>query len=103
MVEKMILEVLDTPKELRLIIDTEIPTLCVKGTDSTPVEGIEVSDTLYYMIDRSPDMGETISDVWRVSASEGGWYEIPTHQKLIDFINQILAKCPFANIWVESY
>lgn len=105
MIEKMMLEVLDAPKSVRIIIDTNLPALC--GNISDTIEeignGEKISDTMYYMIDRSPDQGETVSDVWHVSTSCGGGIEIPTNVLLIDFINQITCCCKDAKIWVESY
>lgn len=101
----MMLEVLDAPQSVRIIIDTNLPAL--SGNISDTIEelgnGEEISDTLYYMIDRSLDQGETVSDMWHVSNSCGGGFEIPTHQLLIDFIKQITCHCKDAMIWVESY
>lgn len=105
MIEKMMLEVLDAPESKRIIIDTELPAL--SGNTSDAIEelgwGEKISDTLYYMIDRSPDQGETVSDIWHVSNSCGGGIDIPTHALLMDFINQITDRCKDAKIWVESY
>lgn len=103
-IERMMLDVLDAPNSLRVIIDTKLPTI-----DSTPeaIEslsyGEEFPDTLYYMIDRSPDQGETASEMWKVSASSGGWFEIPAHALLLKFVKRITNECPNAKIWVESY
>lgn len=91
MIEEMILEVLDAPKKLRIIIDTQLPSLC------------DISETLYYMIDRSDDCGETVIDKWHISSSAGGMVEIPTHGQLLDFVEQITRHCPDAKIWVEDY
>ena len=105
MIEKMMLEVLDAPKSVRIIIDTNLPAL--SGNISDTIEelgnGEEISDTIYYMIDRSPDQGETVSDMWHISTSCGGGFEIPSHAFLIGFINQITCHCKDAKIWVESY
>ena len=104
-IEKMLLEVLDAPKSVRIIIDTNLPALCgnLSGTIEELGNGEEISDTIYYMIDRSPDQGETVSDMWHVSTSCGGGFEIPSHKLLIDFIAQITDHCKDPKIWVESF
>lgn len=100
-----ILQVLDAPTELRIIIVTHLPALCSNITDTIEelAYGEKISDTLYYMIDRSPDNGETASDMWVVSNSCGGAIEIPSHTLLLDFVEQITSHCPDAKIWVEGY
>lgn len=104
MIEKMMLEVLDAPKSVRIIIDTKLPALNnPQETIENLGNGEEISDTLYYMIDRSPDQGETESDVWFVSNSCGCGFEIPSHALLLDFIKRITDHCKDAKIWVESY
>lgn len=104
MIEKMMLEVLDAPNSVRIIIDTNLPAL---NNPQETIENLsdeeEISDTLYYMIDRSPDQGETVSDVWHVSASCGGGFEIPSNKYLLDFIERITKYCKLPEIWVESY
>lgn len=105
MIEKMMLEVLDAPESVRITIDTELPAL--SGNISDTIEKLgndeKISNTLYYMIGRSPDQGETVSDVWHVSNSCGCGIEIPTNVLLIEFINQITCRCKDAKIWIESY
>lgn len=105
MIEKMMLEVLDAPKSVRIIIDTNLPALC--GNLSDTIEeldnGVEMSDTMYYMIDRSPDQGETVSDMWHISTSCGGGFEIPTNAMLLSFVKLITDHCKDPKIWVESF
>lgn len=105
MIEEMMLEVLDAPKSVRIIIDTNLPALSNNISDTIEElgNGEKISDTLYYMIDRSPDQGETVSDVWYVSNSCGGGIEIPSHAILIGFIKRITDHCKDAKIWIESY
>lgn len=104
-IEKMLLEVLDAPTSVRIIIDTNLPALC--GNLSYTIEelgdGVEISDSMYYMIDRSPDQGKTVSDMWHVSNSCGGGLEIPSNALLLDFIERITDHCKAAKIWIESY
>lgn len=105
MIEKMMLEVLDAPKSVRIIIDTNLPALC--GNLSDTIEeldnGVEMSDTMYYMIARSPDQGETVSDMWHVSTSCGGGFEIPTNAMLLSIVKLITDHCKYPKIWVESF
>ena len=104
MIEKMMLEVLDAPKSVRIIIDTKLPALYYpQETIENMGNGEEISDTLYYMIDRSPDQGKTASDMWHVSNSCGGGLEIPSNALLLDFIERITDYCTDAKIWIESY
>lgn len=104
MIEKMMLEVLDAPQRVRIIIDTKLPALNnVQDTIEELGYGEKISDTIYYMIDRSPDQGETVSDMWHVSNSCGGGFEIPSNNLLLDFIEQITDHCKDAKIWVESF
>lgn len=101
----MVLEVLDKPHTLRIIVDTQLPTLA--GDSEYNLDeiryGEDFSDTLYYMIDRSDDMGETVSDKWHITNSCGGAIVVPTHALLLDFIERITSHCPDATIWVETY
>ena len=104
MIEKMLLEVLDAPKSVRIIIDTKLPALDnPQETIENMCNGEEILDTLYYMIDRSPDQGKTESDVWYVSTSCGGGFEIPSNRILLDFIKRITDHCKDPKIWVESF
>lgn len=105
MIEKMILEVLDNPLCVRLIVDTKLPSLCNNLSDMIEElgNGEDISDTIYYMIDRSPDQGGIVSDMWHVSNSCGGGFEIPSHSLLLSFVEQIVRRCPKSEIWVESY
>lgn len=105
MIEKMMLEVLDAPTSVRIIIDTRLPSLIgnISDTIESISNGEEIWDTLYYMIDRSPDCGMTKSDMWHVSNSCGGGLEIPSNALLLDFIERITDHCKDPKIWVESF
>lgn len=105
MIEKMMLEVLDAPESVRIIIDTKLPALSgdISDTIDELADGEEITDTIYYMIDRSPDQGETVSDMWYVSTSCGGGFAFPSNKLLLDFIGRITSRCKDAKIWVEPY
>lgn len=91
MIEKMILEVLDNPKDKRIIVGTKLPSLD------------EFSPRLYYMIGRSPDCGDTIADMWFVTPSIGNEITFKSHELLLEFIMKLDDACKDLKCYVESY
>lgn len=89
---KAMLEVLDDPKRLRVIVNTNIPNLKSIGVEN-----------LYYMIDRSEDLGETAADHWYVTNSDLAGREFGTSEEVIKFMQSLAATGVTLNIYAETY
>lgn len=101
---KMMLYVLDKPTEYRIVICTDAPV--IEGACSDTLEALknrETLDGLYYMIDRTSDIGETVANDWHVTTNCGGSAIIPTNGLLIRFIKQVLKACPNAKMMTDCY
>lgn len=98
------LEVLDAPTKLRIIVDTKIPALTdIAMTIENLTDGNDIEDTMYFMIDRTNDVGITESKEWYVSSSCSECFTIPTNAMVLDFIDNVVRKCNDAKVWVETY
>lgn len=101
---EMLLEVLDAPTKNRIIIQTQIPT----SFDYEEVANLDDFDydnptsTVYFMIDRSEDAGETVCDKWQISSNNNDWWVSSSSEKVADFIIHIATSC-VARVYVESY
>ena len=103
---EMLLEVLDAPTECRIIVQTPIPT----ASDYGKKMKIELGDfdyddpisTIYFMIDRSEDMGETACDKWQITSNNNDWLESSSSVKVADFIMHIVTSCN-AKVYVEGF
>lgn len=77
--QECMLEVLDNPKEKRIIVETNIPSLG------------HIGETIYYMIDKSTDCGDTVIKglEWQVTNNEGAGTEAPDNRSVILLGNYI--------------
>ena len=89
---RAMLEVLDDPKQLRVIVYTNIPTLESIGEEN-----------LYYMIDHSEDCGETVADHWHVINSDGAGCKFGTNEEVINFFEAIAKMGVELSIHTETY
>lgn len=99
-IELMMLQVLDDPTSVRIIVETKYPNLESE------------SDNAYFMIDRSNGgvihavTGEVIDeaevyDYWQVSDSIGQTRKFNTNVELIEFLDSI--EYIITKAWVESF
>lgn len=103
-IEQMVLDVLDDPTGLRIIVDTKLPALLDGSIDvHKMIMDDVVEESLYYMIDRTSDCGQTVSDEWHITNSVGGGLVIPTNGWLVIFIENLLHRCKDAVVHTESY
>lgn len=86
------LQVLDDPKQLRIIVYTNIPTLESIGEEN-----------LYYMIDRSEDCGETVADHWHVTNSDGTGCKFGTNEEVFNFMQSLAATGVTLKVHTETY
>lgn len=86
------LQVLDDPKQLRIIVYTNIPTLESIGEEN-----------LYYMIDHSEDCGETVADHWYVTNSDVTGCKFGTNEEVINFFEALAKTGIELNIHTETY
>lgn len=91
MIEQLLLTVLDAPTEKRIVIETDLPVF-----DDT-------DDNLCYMIDRSPDQGDTVSDKWHVSTNVGSLRTFDSHKGVLSLVNKIISATNEAEIRIESF
>lgn len=91
MIEQLLLEVLDAPTEKRIVIETDLPVFD------------DVDNNLYYMIDRSPDQGDTTSDKWHVSTNVDSLRTFDTHKEVLSLAKKIMAAANEADIRIESF
>ena len=96
-IELMMLQVLDDPTGVRIIVETKYP-------DFSDQNGIQ---NAYFMIDRG-DCGmpndkesEVVFDYWQVSDSLGQCKKFNSNIELIEFLNSI--EGIITNAWVESF
>lgn len=99
-IELMMLQVLDDPTSVRIIVETKYPNLESE------------SDNAYFMIDRSNGgvihavTGEVIDeaevyDYWQVSDSIGQTRKFNSNVELIEFLDSI--EYIITKAWVESF
>lgn len=86
------LEVLDNPKEKRIIVETCIPNLA------------RIDEQVYYMIDKTYGCGEEVIEgtEWYVTNSEEVGTQAPENQAVILLFSQFPDEC-IERIYVESY
>ena len=92
-IEAMLLEVIEKPTELRVILQTEIPCLY----------GDSCNEHVYYMFDRTDDCGETACDEWIINSSDGGGCRIKSHMEVRELIYKIIAGLKDYKIYIDSY
>lgn len=63
----------------------------------------DTDDNLYYMIDRSPNQGDTASDKWHVSTNVGSLRTFDTHKEILSLAKKIMAATNEADIRIESF
>lgn len=90
--QQCMLEVLDNPKEERIIVQTNIPSLD------------HIGETIYYMIDKTYGCGDEVIEgtEWHVTNSEGAGTDAPDNQSVILLFSQFPDDC-IERIYVESY
>lgn len=90
--QESMLEVLDNPKDVRIIVETNIPSLD------------QIGETIYYMIDKTYGCGDELIEgkEWMVSNNEGASTNPPDSQSVISFFSQFPDEC-IDRIYVESY
>lgn len=89
---KCLLEVLDEPTNLRVVVSTDIPAL-IAGDDTN----------IIYLIDRSEDDGETPTDLWLVRNNEDGEARFATNACLVGFFQRFADAGVKFNAHTESY
>lgn len=101
---EMMLEVLDAPTECRIVVETPIPTssYCAKIANLDDFDYNDPTSTVYFMIDRSEDAGETACDKWQITSSNNDWWASSSSTKVADFIMHIATSC-VAKVYVEGY
>ena len=101
---EMLLEVLDAPTECRIIVQTPIPTVSdyEKKTELGDFNYDDPACKIYFMIDRSEDMGETACDKWQITSNNNVWLESSSSVKVADFIMYIVTSCD-AKVYVEGF
>lgn len=101
---EMLLEVLDAPTECRIIVQTPIPTASdyKKKTELGDFDYDDPTSTIYFMIDRTEDMGETACDKWQITSNNNDWWVSSSSTKVADFIMHIVTSCD-AKVYVEGF
>lgn len=101
---EMLLGVLDAPTECRIIVQTPIPTVSEyeKKTELGDFNYDAPTCKIYFMIDRSEDMGETACDKWQITSNNCDWWVSSSSVKVADFIMYIVTSCN-AKVYVEGY
>ena len=101
---EMLLEVLDAPTECRIIVKTPIPTAFEyeKKTELGDFDYDDPTSTIYFMIDRSEDMGETACDKWQITSNNNVWLESSSSVKVADFIMNIVTGCN-AKVYIDGF
>lgn len=97
---EMLLEVLDAPKDVRIVIDTKLP----RTSDPNKVvdlDDFDEDDTLTYLVDKSDGESE-VFDKWKITSYDGGWWESSSSVKVANFIMHIATSCN-ANVYVDGY
>jgi hypothetical protein len=99
LIQDLLLDVMSNPTEVRIVIQTTIPQLDGEGQ-------------LYYMIDKgdcgcpcaTPPTEPKVFDHWVVSNSEGSIRNFPTHEEVVEFVQQLCRACADTpDMWVESF
>ena len=88
-IELMMLQVLDDPTGVRIIVETSYPDLSQ-----------EDGSNAYFMIDRS-DGDEDVFDYWWVTDSLGQSHKFDSNVELIEFFESIEEL--ISTTWVESF
>lgn len=90
--QECMLAVLDNPKNKRIVVETNIPSLA------------QIGETIYYMIDKTYGCGDELieGNEWQVTNNEGAGTNAPDNQSVILFFSQFPDEC-IDRIYVESY
>lgn len=84
------LEVLDRPTDIRIIVETKIPILDKFG------------GPLYFMIDHGDCLPEKVYENWQVTNSAGECREFSTNSELLKFFEAIHGEA-ISRVYVESF